>query len=185
MEINTITPTISISNENIECAICLSNITDEVPLLSCNHLFHIKCIVKWSKVQLYKKFIQRCPLCKSKYNYRQFAANVLKYNTILLHNMINKLEFIINNNNNIAFINYIRIKLLIYNYTNIYNKIKYEKNPTSSEFFNNLNFTLHPNIQKLLLNTNSKENTNIDINLIKENDICKKSKKYMKICNFL
>jgi len=158
-----------------ECAICLSNITDEVPLLCCNHLFHVKCILKWYKSQLNtsNKNIPSCPICKCKYDPVNFSKNILKYNNNLINTMIKKLEFIINNNNNnISFINYIRIKLLIINYNSNYNKIKYEKDPLNSLFFNQLVFKVHPNINKLLSNNNFNQENDILINKYKKYNKC-------------
>lgn len=186
MEINTINPAfeiISISNinESIECAICLANITTEDPLLCCKHLFHVKCILKWTKIQFRNKTKLTCPICKLEYNLIDFAKNVIKYNGKLLHNIINKLKFIINNTN-LSLINYIQIKFLIYKFYYHYNKIKYEKKPLESFYFNYISFKIHPNIEKLLLNQNYQNSQNSD----QENDILiNKCKKYRQCCKFL
>ena len=43
-----------------ECSICLDNynIGDKISILSCNHIFHTKCLNEWLK----KK--EECPLCR-------------------------------------------------------------------------------------------------------------------------
>jgi hypothetical protein len=46
------------NKNNIECAICLEILTKNVKKLSCNHIFHKKCIVQW------KRKSNTCPLCR-------------------------------------------------------------------------------------------------------------------------
>ena len=55
-----------------ECSICLSNLNDNFTqkivvkeLLSCHHLFHQKCIDKWSEHNLHTSFFIACPTCRS------------------------------------------------------------------------------------------------------------------------
>mmetsp|Transcript_24907 Transcript_24907/g.35127 ORF Transcript_24907/g.35127 Transcript_24907/m.35127 type:complete len:134 (+) Transcript_24907:267-668(+) len=51
-----------------ECSICLALLTEDLSVLPCNHVFHTKCINKWSaeknRQQSGKK---RCPYCRNPY----------------------------------------------------------------------------------------------------------------------
>jgi Ring finger domain len=51
-------------NDQKQCPVCQENYSEnqDVALLNCNHIFHIKCISDWGK---YK---QECPLCREKIN---------------------------------------------------------------------------------------------------------------------
>lgn len=159
-------------NEIYECAICLADINIVTPTLPCMHNFHIECILRWSKTQRLKNKRTSCPICKKKYDLNNFAKIILKHNGDLINDMINKLEFIINNNK-LSFINYIHIKYLIYNYKITFNQIKYEKKPLTSNILKTLDITLPPNISKIINDTNFN----------KDNDII--VKKCRKCCNFL
>jgi len=39
-----------------ECSICLDKINDNISLLKCSHIFHTKCIEKWTR--------DNCPICR-------------------------------------------------------------------------------------------------------------------------
>jgi hypothetical protein len=161
-----------VDNEVTECAICLANINNILPHLPCKHIFHIECILKWSKTQRSKHKKSSCPICKRKYDINIYAKAILKHNCDLIANIINKLEFIINNNN-LSFINYIQIKYLIYNYKIIFYKNKYEKQPLTSNMLKTLNISLPSNIATIIDNTNFDKSNDINI------------KRCRKCCNFL
>ena len=54
--------------ENPECTICLEEFKEnEIGVfLTCNHVFHEKCIVKWSNRQKSNSTIPDCPNCRKK-----------------------------------------------------------------------------------------------------------------------
>ena len=185
IEINTINQLFEKSNtyeiynihETYECAICLTDIIVEDALLSCNHLFHVKCILKWSKCQIKKHNPPSCPLCRIEYNYTQFAKNVLNNNSKLIKNIISKLKYIINNTK-LSFINYFHIKLVIYKFYIMIHNIKYEKDPLNSYYFNNMILQLPPTIEQIYLNTNFNKNSSVQ-----EPDLI--IKKCRRCCDFL
>ena len=47
-----------------ECSICLDDLKYEIAVLSCNHIFHYKCIACWQTRN--KNNILICPLCNNK-----------------------------------------------------------------------------------------------------------------------
>lgn len=46
-------------SDNIECAICWSDITTDLVRTKCNHCFHSKCLEQW------KKRANTCPCCRT------------------------------------------------------------------------------------------------------------------------
>ena len=158
-----------------ECAICLADIIVEDSLLLCNHLFHVKCILQWCKCQIKNHKLPSCPLCKTEYNYTQFAKNVINNNSKLIKNIIIKLKYIINNNNKLSFINYLHIKLLLSEFYIMLHNIKYEKDHVNSNYFNNMILLLPSNIEEIYLNTYLNHGEEPDLVI----------KKYKKCCNFL
>ncbi len=54
-------------NQRCECTICFESLDKcEIIQLSCNHIFHPKCILKWFESQ--KNDIKSCPLCRTNAN---------------------------------------------------------------------------------------------------------------------
>lgn len=51
-------------NEINNCAICLTELTDSVNTLTCNHSYHNDCINGWFKALEKNKQATTCPLCK-------------------------------------------------------------------------------------------------------------------------
>lgn len=47
-----------VKNNNPECSVCCSPITDNFYITKCNHVFHLECIVPWYTRQ------NTCPLCR-------------------------------------------------------------------------------------------------------------------------
>ena len=164
-EINTINILSSdVSNDLPDCAICLEKLYFKDSFLLCNHLFHVKCILKWSKIQVKKKLHPCCPICKTNYCYIKFAKNIFNNNSKIIKIFIIKLKYIIKNNK-LSLIDYLRICYYICKYHTILNNIKYEKNYINSHYFNDIVINIHPTIQNIFLRTNFNKN------LIQENDI--------------
>jgi|TARA_Y100000389_G_scaffold105527_1_gene102465 hypothetical protein len=42
-----------------ECSICLEDVTNKYPVLSCGHIFHYECINEWKKIS------KNCPNCRN------------------------------------------------------------------------------------------------------------------------
>jgi hypothetical protein len=55
----------------MNCSICLEDITKETgsTTLSCEHTFHLRCIVKWFAEQDMKDMPESCPYCRSEGNH--------------------------------------------------------------------------------------------------------------------
>lgn len=54
----------------MNCSICFEDITKETgnTVLSCDHTFHLRCIIKWFLEQALKDLPETCPCCRSKGN---------------------------------------------------------------------------------------------------------------------
>ena len=57
--------------DNDTCAICLEEDEDDNKMvkLSCNHIFHQKCIEDWVKVQHSSGVVPQCAICRQKIDY--------------------------------------------------------------------------------------------------------------------
>jgi len=63
------------SPDNIECAICWSDMTTDLVRTKCNHCFHSKCLEQW------KKRANTCPFCRAllpRKNRYKFNRKVLR-----------------------------------------------------------------------------------------------------------
>ena len=47
--------------DNYECIICFENLKKQIAILSCNHLYHYKCLQNWISSQ--NTLTNICPLC--------------------------------------------------------------------------------------------------------------------------
>jgi hypothetical protein len=59
--------------EQSECSICLESLNQNIKVLECEHVFHIKCI------SLATEYRDKCPLCRHKIkeeSFRQYNDNV-------------------------------------------------------------------------------------------------------------
>lgn len=63
-------------SDNIECAICWSDITTDLVKTKCNHCFHSKCLEPW------KKRANTCPCCRT-----LLHSNPPKFNRKILRDM--------------------------------------------------------------------------------------------------
>ena len=113
------------SNDSLVCAICLDNVSTDHKFLSCNHLFHPKCIVHWSSRQKKNYIKPTCPLCKLEYEYNKFSNNILLYHINYIESYIKKFRFVLQNGY-IPYIDRKYIKYLLKNYKKLNSKLHHE-----------------------------------------------------------
>lgn len=86
-----------IVNENLECIICLDEITNknECIQLECNHIFHKSCIEQWTQRQC------NCPICRKNiyvnYNAEKIEPQCFSFKNDVMHIRALENELIIEN----------------------------------------------------------------------------------------
>ena len=113
------------NNEHI-CAICLAQVNTDNKFLTCDHLFHPLCIIRWSKRQKMNKAITSCPCCKVTYNYNVFSDKIISYHINYTETYIQKFQLVLKSRF-ISYINRLHIKKLLTNYKNINSILKQEQ----------------------------------------------------------
>jgi len=95
----------NINSHDIECPICLNNVTNNICFTECLHNFCIQCLFNWLSET------KNCPLCRSNINIQKLSINdVLNEIDEKTNLLFNRLNYLININK----------KILIYSSNNNY-----------------------------------------------------------------
>ena len=158
-------------DDTLLCAICLENIDSPDKLISCVHLYHPKCIIRWYKKQTIDGMTPSCPTCKKQYDSYLFAIKILNKKIEKFQNMIDSLYFILNHNKSLTWNDrkFIKSTIIIYNNTITNIKIDKNLNPHKSRFLD-YNIISLPCIIEKLLSITKNQVENDKIIKIKEND---------------
>jgi hypothetical protein len=91
------------SNEVIDydnlCTICLESIFYKKICLSCGHIYHIPCIIKWFNLQITNNEKTSCPYCKQYCDFENLVKDIILTNLIEVHHIIEGLNFLVKNCN--------------------------------------------------------------------------------------
>jgi len=85
-----------IDYENL-CNICLENIHIKKISLSCEHRYHIPCIIKWFNLQLTNNRNPSCPYCKQLCDFENLVKTRISTNLIEVKNIVDQLDFLVKN----------------------------------------------------------------------------------------